>query len=150
MARRRKRAELGGLGLLIAIAGFYAIAVVALDIIRSSLGVVIAGASIIAAMLYGLRTARLQAASDRRWRDLSRLRSLTGTDFENHVADAYRKQGYHVRLTKASGNREPTSSPPRTPSVSPSSASSGVGRLETMPCSKYSLARGTTTVTRLW
>jgi hypothetical protein len=79
--------------------------VLAIQVVRSPLGFVIAAALVIFAIGYGRVNARSQGERERLWRNLSSLRLLDGVEFESHVAETYRKKGYHVTLTRASGDQ---------------------------------------------
>jgi HJR/Mrr/RecB family endonuclease len=43
--------------------------------------------------------------ANRRYRDLSRLQLLSPIEFEQHVAEFYRRSGFRVRLTKITGDQ---------------------------------------------
>ncbi len=49
--------------------------------------------------------ARRGFIAKRRYRDLSRLKLLSPLDFERHVAEYYRRNGFRVTLTKQSGDQ---------------------------------------------
>jgi len=46
-----------------------------------------------------------KSIANRRYRDLSRLRMLSPTEFERHVAEFYRRSGFRVQLTKVTGDQ---------------------------------------------
>lgn len=54
---------------------------------------------------YGLLIAAIQEVRRRRWGMIFRLREMDGPTFERHVAETYRRLGYRVELTKASGDQ---------------------------------------------
>lgn len=102
MRRRRRKASADNIFWLAAvIGGIY----VAVEIIRSPFVLVLAAGFLAAAVAYGRYAARSQAKSERQWRNLSRLRSFSGEEFENHVAETYRKKGYKVELTKTNADQ---------------------------------------------
>jgi HJR/Mrr/RecB family endonuclease len=99
MPRRKRRTSYQAVLLLVAIVVVIAGIALVLEIIQSSFGVILAAGLIVTAIVYGTLAAKSQARTDQLWRDVSRLRSLSGAEFERHVADTYRKLGYQAILT---------------------------------------------------
>jgi HJR/Mrr/RecB family endonuclease len=101
MPRRRKTDTTGGILLILAIAlGYFLYAVV-----RSNYGYAIAAVVVISGLVLGAWAAKDESTRRQRWRDRENLRALSGTEFERHVAELYRRMGYTVALTKASGDQ---------------------------------------------
>jgi hypothetical protein len=98
--RSRKRSHTGATGALLLVALF-----LCFMLVRSALGLWIALVLVIAALVYGRNAVSRQVAFDHDWHALERLRTLSGVEFEHHVAELYRRLGYHVQLTRGSGDQ---------------------------------------------
>jgi hypothetical protein len=59
---------------------------------------------IVGALAYGALTSWSQAADQRLWDHVKDIAILSGVQFERHVAETYRRLGYRVQVTKASGD----------------------------------------------
>ena len=99
----RRRASQSNL--LLGLVGFAIILVMGVILVRSDVGVVVAVILAIAALWYGRIAVNRQIAVDRTWHALDQLRSLSGIEFEHHVAELYRRLGYDVKITRGSGDQ---------------------------------------------
>lgn len=70
----------------------------------SPLGPTIGIALILTALAYGAYASWQQAVNQRFWDHVKDVRTLSGPDFERHVAETYRRLGYSVNVTKRSGD----------------------------------------------
>jgi hypothetical protein len=85
------------------LAGLIAL-IAALMLAVSPFGLFIGLALIVGALAYGGYASWEQAAVQRLWDHVRDVSTLSGTAFEKHVAETYRRLGYRVRVTKQSGD----------------------------------------------
>lgn len=74
-------------------------------LVRSTLGVWVAALLLVAALAYGRRAVSRQVIFDHNWHALEGLRTLSGVEFEHHVAELYRRLGYQVQVTRGGGDQ---------------------------------------------
>ena len=74
-------------------------------IVASALSLYISGLLVILAILYGLAEVQRQIRRDYDWHALEGLRLMSGYDFENHVAELYRRLGYRTEVTRMGGDQ---------------------------------------------
>ena len=73
--------------------------------VQSPEGLWLAALFAIGAVAYGRFAQHRRTIYDRQWRTVDGLRLLSGIEFEKHVAELYRKLGYHTEITQGSGDQ---------------------------------------------
>lgn len=74
-------------------------------IVASTLGLIISGLIVILSIVYGRAEVLRQIRGDHNWHALESLRLMSGHDFEKHVAELYRRLGYHTEVTRMGGDQ---------------------------------------------
>jgi HJR/Mrr/RecB family endonuclease len=74
-------------------------------VVASVLGLVISGLVVVLSIVYGRVEVQRQIRRDHDWHALEGLRLMSGYDFEKHVAELYRRLGYHTQVTRMGGDQ---------------------------------------------
>ncbi len=74
-------------------------------IVVKTFALIIGAGILIAAALYGRKEAAKQTLRGQRSDDIASLLGISPLEFERHVAETYRRQGYDVELTRSSGDQ---------------------------------------------
>jgi len=77
----------------------------AFQIVVSPLGLTIGWVLVVVSIAYGAYASWQQGVDQRLWDSVKDVKLLSGPDFENHVAETYRRLGYRVEVTKQSGDQ---------------------------------------------